>query len=118
LLNYSTGSWSSTRQGKGVFISFSLTDDAKDWWRDLDKTAAEVVDWNSLALAFYRRYFPPQRTHALRGQIINFTQSAAESLSEVWARFKNWFVQSLIMDLNDGLCNQFYKGCFMRRGQY
>ncbi|XP_074298075.1 uncharacterized protein LOC141628888 [Silene latifolia] len=96
---------------KEFLFSFTLIDDAKDWWRDLDKEAAGVKDWSSLALAFYRRYFPPQRTNALRSQITNFTQSAAEDLSEAWARFKK-LVRSVPHHRLEQwyLCNQFYNG--------
>ncbi|XP_074266658.1 uncharacterized protein LOC141589937 [Silene latifolia] len=58
---------------KGVLFSFSLTD-VREWLRDLDREASSVTYWNSLALAFYRRYFPPQHTNALRDQIMAFEQ--------------------------------------------
>ncbi|XP_074305775.1 uncharacterized protein LOC141640996 [Silene latifolia] len=72
-----------------------------------------VTDWNSLALALYKRYFPPQKTNALRNQITSFKQSPTEDLNEAWIRFKRlvrsvpyrgfqkWF-----------LCNEFYNGLY------
>ncbi|XP_074283132.1 uncharacterized protein LOC141607677 [Silene latifolia] len=84
-------------QVKQTLFPFSLRDDAAERLRDLDMEAHGVTDWNSLALAFYKRYFPPQKTNALRSQITSFKQGPAEDLHEAWV----WF-----------LCNQFYNGLY------
>ncbi|XP_074287834.1 uncharacterized protein LOC141612987 [Silene latifolia] len=47
----------------------------------LKKALDDSTDWSSLALAFYRRYFPPQRTNALKGQITAFEQLPTEDLN-------------------------------------
>ncbi|XP_074283309.1 uncharacterized protein LOC141607860 [Silene latifolia] len=73
---------------KEVLFPFSLTDNAREWLTDLDGDAAGITDWTTLALAFYKKYFPPQRTNALRAQITNFKQTGSENLFEAWCRFK------------------------------
>ncbi|XP_074300325.1 uncharacterized protein LOC141631570 [Silene latifolia] len=98
---------------KQVLFPFSLKDGAAEWLRDLGMADQGVTNWNTLALAFYKRYFPPQKTNGLRNQITSFKQTATEDLNEVWVRFKRlvcsvthhgfekWF-----------LCNQFYNGLY------
>ncbi|XP_074265575.1 uncharacterized protein LOC141588014 [Silene latifolia] len=98
---------------KQVLFPFSLRDGAAEWLRDLDMEENAITDWNTLALAFYKRYFPPQKTNALRSQITSFKQGPTEDLNEAWVRFKRlvrsvphhgfqiWF-----------LCNQFYNGLY------
>ncbi|XP_074266113.1 uncharacterized protein LOC141588579 [Silene latifolia] len=56
-------------QIKQVLFPFSLKDRAVEWLRDLDMEGEGITDWNTLALAFYKRYFPPHKTNALRSQI-------------------------------------------------
>ncbi|XP_074300721.1 uncharacterized protein LOC141632029 [Silene latifolia] len=73
---------------KEVLFPFSLTDNAREWLTDLDREAAGITDWTTLALAFYNKYFPQQRTNALRAQITNFKQTGSENLFEAWCRFK------------------------------
>ncbi|XP_074271137.1 uncharacterized protein LOC141595064 [Silene latifolia] len=75
--------------------------------------ANAISDWNTLALAFYKRYFTSQKTNALRSQITSFKQGPTKDLNEAWVRFKRlvrsvphhgfqiWF-----------LCNQFYNGLY------
>ncbi|XP_074299495.1 uncharacterized protein LOC141630608 [Silene latifolia] len=101
------------KQVKQSLFPFSVRDDAAEWLRDLDMEAYGVTDWNLLALTFYKRYFPPQKTNALRSQITSFKQGPAEDLHEAWVHFKRlvrsvphhgfqvWF-----------LCNQFYNGLY------
>ncbi|XP_074282896.1 uncharacterized protein LOC141607445 [Silene latifolia] len=100
-------------QVKQVLFPFYLRDGATEWLRDLDMEDQGVTDWNSLALSFYKRYFPPQKTNALRNQITSFKQGPTEDLNEAWIRFKRlvrsvphhgfqkWF-----------LCNQFNNGLY------
>ncbi|KAL9244313.1 hypothetical protein vseg_018100 [Gypsophila vaccaria] len=71
-----------------MLFPFSLRDCTRDWITDHDKEAAEITDWNSLALAFYQKYYPPERTNHLRSQITSFKQSFDESLDEAWESYK------------------------------
>ncbi|XP_074309661.1 uncharacterized protein LOC141644110 [Silene latifolia] len=100
-------------QVKQVLFPFSLRDGAAEWLRDLDMEDQGVIDWNSLVLAFYKRYFPPQKTNALRNQITSFKQSPTEDLNEAWIRFKR-LVRSVPHHGFDKwfLCNQFYNGLY------
>ncbi|XP_074267125.1 uncharacterized protein LOC141590430 [Silene latifolia] len=100
-------------QVKQVLFPISLRDGAAEWLRDFDMEANAITDWNTLALAFYKRYFPPQKTNALRSQITSFKQDPTEDLNEAWVLVKRlvrsvphhgfqfWF-----------LCNQFYNGLY------
>ncbi|KAL9233241.1 hypothetical protein vseg_008264 [Gypsophila vaccaria] len=72
-----------------MLFPLSLRDRAREWITDLDKEAAGITDWNSLALAFYQKYYPPERTNQLRSQITSFKQTFDESLGEAWERYKN-----------------------------
>ncbi|XP_074298532.1 uncharacterized protein LOC141629426 [Silene latifolia] len=96
-------------QVKHVLFFFSLRDGVAEWLRDLDMKAHAITDWNTLALAFYKRYFPPQKTNALRSQIKSFKQGPTEDLNKAWVRFK-----ILVRSVSHPgfqirfLCNQFY----------
>src|SRR5436190_15047155 len=46
----------------------------------------------SLSRAFLMRYFPAQKTAAIRKEIMKFKQLDSESLYECWERYKNLFV--------------------------
>ncbi|KAL9227812.1 hypothetical protein vseg_003461 [Gypsophila vaccaria] len=72
-----------------MLFPFSLRDRAREWITDLDKEAAEITDWNSLALAFYQKYYPPECTNQLRSQITSFKQSFDETLREAWGGTKS-----------------------------
>ncbi|XP_074288866.1 uncharacterized protein LOC141614013 [Silene latifolia] len=39
---------------KEVLFPFSLTDGARTWLTDLDRTTTEITDWDNLTLAFYK----------------------------------------------------------------
>ncbi|KAL9241004.1 hypothetical protein vseg_015164 [Gypsophila vaccaria] len=75
-------------QIRKMFFPFSLRDRAREWIADLDQKAAGITDWNSLALAFYQKYYRPERTNRMRSQITGFQQLYNESLSEAWERYK------------------------------
>ncbi|KAK9690965.1 hypothetical protein RND81_09G166900 [Saponaria officinalis] len=98
---------------KQLLFLFSLRDSAREWITDLDKTAAEITDWTSLALAFYKKYYPPQKTNPLRAQIINFRQFPFEDLNEAWIRFKRLVRSVPHHGFPDWLlCNQFYNSLY------
>ncbi|XP_074278000.1 uncharacterized protein LOC141601605 [Silene latifolia] len=98
---------------KETLFLYSLKDYAREWYRYLDKVAVGVTNWTSLALAFYKRYYPPVKTNALRSQITIFQQGPDEELHEAWVRFKK-LVRSVP---HHGfqqwyLCNQFYNALY------
>ncbi|KAL2892789.1 50S ribosomal protein L28 [Bienertia sinuspersici] len=92
---------------------FSLKDKARTWLNDLNMDT--ITSWEDLALAFQRKYYPPQRTTLLRSQITNFNQETDEPLYEAWERFKEllrlcphhglekWF---LVQSFYNGLGNE------------
>ncbi|WP_305226227.1 hypothetical protein, partial [Klebsiella pneumoniae] len=59
------------------------------WLNSLNRTALSIDDWNSLVLAFYQKYFPPEKTAMLRSQITSFRQRGDESLFDAWERYKD-----------------------------
>ncbi|KAK9756628.1 hypothetical protein RND81_01G110400 [Saponaria officinalis] len=67
-----------------MFFPFSPRDRKREWITDLNKEALGIVDWNSLVLAFYQKYFPPEKMNLLRSQIQSFKQGYDETLSEAW----------------------------------
>ena len=71
-----------------MLFPFSLRDKVKLWVNSLDKEALGITNWDTLALAFYRKYFPPEKTARLRSEIIAIQQRTDESLFEVWERYK------------------------------
>ncbi|KAL9228065.1 hypothetical protein vseg_003681 [Gypsophila vaccaria] len=50
-------------QIREMLFPFYLRDRAREWITGLDKEAVKITDWNSLALAFYQKYYPPERTN-------------------------------------------------------
>ncbi|KAK9756095.1 hypothetical protein RND81_01G072900 [Saponaria officinalis] len=98
---------------KELLFPFSLRDSAREWITDLDRDAAEITDWNTLALAFLKKYFSPQKTNALRSQISNFLQAGTEDLNEAWRRFKKLCRSVPHHGIPTWLlCNTFYNGLF------
>ncbi|XP_074277438.1 uncharacterized protein LOC141601074 [Silene latifolia] len=55
---------------KQVLFLFSLRDGAAEWLRDLDMETNAITDWNTLALAFYKR-FQNNTTDASAWKLIN-----------------------------------------------
>ena len=94
-----------------ILFPFSLSGKAKLWINGLNRAALEITNWESLALAFYVKYFPPEKTACLRGQILGISQQADESLFEVWERFKDLQRECPHHGLEDWfLIQQFYNG--------
>jgi len=71
-----------------ILFPFSLDGDARDWITDLDKETLGINTWDKLALAFYQKYYPTEKTSRLRTQITSFEQTSQESLTDAWERFK------------------------------
>ncbi|MCI04042.1 hypothetical protein A2U01_0025084, partial [Trifolium medium] len=67
-------------------FKFSLTGRAKDW---LDTIPPGTIHtWQELEQKFLDRYFPKHKFLERRADITNFEQGDAESLYDVWERFK------------------------------
>ena len=59
-------------------FSFSLRDKAKAWLNSL--SAGSIHDWNTLAIKFLSKFFPPVKIVRLRNDITNFMQFENETL--------------------------------------
>ncbi|KAL9238938.1 hypothetical protein vseg_013304 [Gypsophila vaccaria] len=100
-------------QIREMLFPFSLRDRAREWIIDLNKEAAGITDWNSLALAFYKKYYPPERTNQLRSQSTSFKQTFDESLGEAWERYKKLIQECTHNGLSTWLVVMtFYNGLF------
>ncbi|XP_021773577.1 uncharacterized protein LOC110737541 [Chenopodium quinoa] len=62
---------------------------SKLWYNGLNRAALCITNWETLALNFYNKYYPAERTALLRSSIQKFSQEADESLYEAWERFKD-----------------------------
>jgi hypothetical protein len=60
---------------------FFLARKAKQWFYK-DKEA--VNTWDKCSTAFLAKFFPMDKTNALRGRISNFQQNSMESIPEAW----------------------------------
>ena len=69
-----------------MLFPFSLRDRARLWLNSLDATTFD--SWDALSLAFYKKYYPPEKTAQMRSKITNFTQDVDETLYEAWERYK------------------------------
>lgn len=69
-----------------MMFPFSLKDKARQWLNILNMDT--ITSWGYLALAIYKKYYPPERTATLRSQITNFNQEVDESFYDAWERFK------------------------------
>ena len=76
-------------QIREILFPFSLCGKAKLWFNGLNRTALGITDWETLALNFYNKYYPAERTAVLRSAIQNFAQEADETLYEARERFKD-----------------------------
>lgn len=65
---------------------FSLKDRAKAWLNSLD--VGSITSWDQLVSKFLSKFFPAQKTNALRREIMNFTQTD-EHFYECWERFRD-----------------------------
>ncbi|GJR41126.1 zinc finger, CCHC-type containing protein [Tanacetum coccineum] len=67
--------------------SLDLRDQASNWLERLP--VGSITTWKDLTTRFLAQFFPSGRTVKLRNDILMFQQHQGESLSEVWARFKD-----------------------------
>ena len=64
-------------------FSVSLLGLVKQW---VYANKATVDTWDKCAKAFLAKFFPTNKTNALRGRILNFQQASNESIPEAWER--------------------------------
>lgn len=69
----------------------TLKDKAKTWLMTLEPSS--LTTWDAVNKKFLEKWFSPQKTAALRGQIFTFSQPEGESLNESWERFKNLMLE-------------------------
>nr|GEW25169.1 reverse transcriptase domain-containing protein [Tanacetum cinerariifolium] len=72
---------------KLLIFSFSLLDEAKTWFNELNQES--ITLWEQMRRAFINRFFPPSLFNRLLLEIRNFSQLICESLTEAWLRLKS-----------------------------
>ena len=58
-------------QARVWLFPFSLVSRTKQWYNNLENTVKTT--WETLAVAFLAKYFPPGKTQALKNKILGFT---------------------------------------------
>ncbi|GKC61700.1 reverse transcriptase domain-containing protein, partial [Tanacetum coccineum] len=71
---------------KLLLFPFSLCDEAKTWFNELNKES--ITSWEQMRKAFINRFFPPSLFNRLLLEIRNFSQLVCESLTDAWLRLK------------------------------
>ncbi|GJU68925.1 reverse transcriptase domain-containing protein [Tanacetum coccineum] len=71
---------------KLLIFPFSLCDEAKTWFNDLNEES--ITSWEQMRRAFINRFFSPSLFNRLLLEIRNFSQLVCESLTEAWLRLK------------------------------
>jgi hypothetical protein len=71
---------------------FSLLGKAKMWFYT-DK--ADFTTWEACSNAFLTKYFPVDKTNALRGKISGFQQLPDEAILKAWERFQEYIAACL-----------------------
>jgi hypothetical protein len=66
---------------------FSLKDEAKKWYRQLDDP--HCLKWKELEFLFYSKFYPPHEVHRDRNDIYNFYPHDGESIAQAWGRLKS-----------------------------
>ncbi|GJR72539.1 reverse transcriptase domain-containing protein [Tanacetum coccineum] len=72
---------------KLLIFPFSLYDEAKTWFNELNEES--ITSWEQIRRAFINRFFPPSLFNRLLLEIRNFSQLVCENLTEAWLRLKN-----------------------------
>ncbi|PIN21854.1 DNA-directed DNA polymerase [Handroanthus impetiginosus] len=67
-------------------FSFSLLGDALDWFESLPEDS--ITTWVQLKERFISKFFSPEKTAALRAEIMTFRQGVSETVYEAWSRFR------------------------------
>ena len=66
---------------------FSLVGKAKRWFY-LNRST--MTTWDACSNAFLAKYFPLEKTRALKNRISSFKQLADESVAEAWERLQEY----------------------------
>src|SRR4051812_20504158 len=74
-----------------AYFHISLKDKAKAWLHALPENT--INTWDQMSKTFLSKYYPAQRTNAVRKEMMQFTQYNGESFHECWERYKNLYVQ-------------------------
>ncbi|XP_038687522.1 uncharacterized protein LOC119986903 [Tripterygium wilfordii] len=69
---------------------FSLKDKAKAWLNSLPPRS--INTWDELVKKFLLKFFPAQKTNALKREICNFAQNEGEPFYECWDRYNDLFI--------------------------
>ncbi|GJU57279.1 reverse transcriptase domain-containing protein [Tanacetum coccineum] len=72
---------------KLLIFPFSLCDEAKTWFNELNE--GSITSWDQTRRAFINKFFPPSLFNCLLLEIRSFSQNVYESLTEAWLRLKN-----------------------------
>ncbi|GJS08620.1 reverse transcriptase domain-containing protein, partial [Tanacetum coccineum] len=72
---------------KLLIFPFSLCDEAKTWFNDLNEES--ITSWEQMRRAFINRFFPPSLFNRLLLEIRSFSQLVCESLTDAWLRLKS-----------------------------
>ena len=93
----------------------SLEGLAQDWLSDL--APGSITSWDDLKRAFLEKFFPANRTTAIRKEISGIRQQHGESLYDYWERFKRLCASCPHHQISEQLLIQyFYEGLnFMER---
>ena len=66
---------------------FSLQDRARQWLNALPPRS--ISTWIELQTEFLKKFFSLNMTHALKRQILNYSQKPSESFEQAWERYKD-----------------------------
>src|SRR5436189_5775840 len=80
-----------TDQQRLRLFPYSLKDNAKAWLHALPENT--ITTWDEMSKTFLSKYYPAQRTNAIRKEMMQFAQYSGESFHECWERYKNLYVQ-------------------------
>jgi hypothetical protein len=83
---------------KRKLLYLSLSGDARQWFRSLEK--ADRLNWDYLKKAFYIKYYSPLKAYKDRSHIYNFWPHPGESITQAWGRLK----ECLRKNPSHGLC--------------
>nr|GEW95474.1 reverse transcriptase domain-containing protein [Tanacetum cinerariifolium] len=72
---------------KLLIFPFSLCDEAKTWFKELNEES--ITSWEQMRKAFIKRFFPPSLFNHLLLEIRSFSQLVCESLTDAWLRLND-----------------------------
>ena len=65
---------------------FSLKDDARDWYDNMDPNS--VATWDEMVELFLEKYYPPSEALKRQAEVISYAMQPQENIQEAWKRFK------------------------------